>query len=173
MIFCYIHISVPCIDIIREGFSNSRYEKIWYPQWDIMQRKCKLEVLMKSLSLELRETYGSIIKKEKCWCKKRWRTPGQQSLLSQLSKAHLSSQRLKQQAQALHGSAPDLYYAISLVFYQLLSMRTNRFLNSIAWSWDLLFFLLCSHAQYQYESFYFILFLLCHLCCYVLKSVLF
>lgn len=45
---------------------------------------------------------------------RRWRSPGEQGSLHQGSKPHVGSQRLKQGAQSLHGSAPDplcIYYS--------------------------------------------------------------
>ena len=57
-----------------------------------------------------------ILRKRKwrdCEIQRGWKTPEEQDPLNQLSKVHMSSQKLRQQAQGLHGSVPgplSIYY---------------------------------------------------------------
>lgn len=61
-----------------------------------------------------------------------WRTPGKQGPLQQLSKVHMTSQRLDQQKLSLHRYSPGplhIYSSFQLsVFMGFLSMWTNGFL---------------------------------------------
>ena len=56
MIFCYTHIQVLSLVIIRKASSCSRWEQIQRPT--VMGRESKLNVSTKSLLSELRESSG-------------------------------------------------------------------------------------------------------------------
>lgn len=78
----------------------------------------KLEVFIRSLPLELRESHRRGGTKN-IGPRKGWITPGKQGSLNELSKVHMSSERLKQKAQGLHGLAPGSLYLLQLFTYEI------------------------------------------------------
>lgn len=84
-----------------------------------------------------------------------------------ISRVHMSSQRLNQQAEDLHGSTLSLlhiYYSFSLcIFMGLWTMRMNGSLTLVS-GLSIFYLLLGCHAQLQFEVFtssHYILF--CHI----------
>ena len=100
-----------------------------YTETGRQEAHSKWEVSIKSLSSELREIFRRWERKEVRTRRDGWKTPGVQSLLEELNKAHINSQRLKQQAQGIQESVPGPQQTYSstqfCVFMGLLSMWTS------------------------------------------------
>ena len=89
----------------------------------------KWEVSIKSLSSELREICRRWDRKRVRTRRDGWKTPGVRIFLEELKKAHINSQRLKQQAWGIQESAPGPQQTYSstqfCVFMGFLSMWTS------------------------------------------------
>jgi hypothetical protein len=95
---------MPCLVIIRDPSSGSRW-KLVVPKPIVrhhVERESKLKISTGSVS----QSMGNHMKREMKDCRsQRTKTPGEYTLLKQLSRAYMGSQRVKCRACSLHGSA--------------------------------------------------------------------
>jgi hypothetical protein len=149
---CCTHMSLLLSSHYQRGFLQQQLRPDSETHSQTSCRESKFDVFIKFFSLELRKFHRRGGKK----IVKNHRTPEEQGpLLNKLSKTHMCSQRLKQQAQ---GCAYII--VISLVFLCLLVGTLSL--------------LLVCHVQCQYGSFAFILLYFVWSCLVIsLKSVLF
>jgi hypothetical protein len=122
MISCYTHRAVSYPVIIRET-SGSRWNKYRYLQLDITHKERYLSHLIALLKEEMESLQEPDGMDD---------TRRASSLLSQLSKVHIDSQRPQQKSQGLHGSVPGplcAYY--SHLFHILITIMTVRMSASL------------------------------------------
>lgn len=98
---------------------------------------------------------SGILQKQDCRKQRGCRKPGKYGPLNQLSRDHMSSQKLKSQTQDLHGSAPDLlclcYDCWFSIFVGLLTVGVD-FSDSFVSSWDNQYWHLLTRAQREREK---------------------
>lgn len=145
MTFCCTHRLVPCSAIIENLHLPADGSTYRDSKPDITKRYRDLEThssemgcLHQILSLWAQETLQKIRQKE-YKSQRVWRIPKEQGPINQLTKAHMSSKRLSQQAQGLHQSTSGplhiCYSSHFNTFMELLNVCMRGVSDSCALSW--------------------------------------
>lgn len=116
IVFCLTHRSVPCLVVLRETFSGSKFRD---SQSDVMIGVYIVVLLW----VPLYEDWRTCNKWTDCRNQRGWRTHGP---LNQLSRAHMNSQWLKQQAMDCMAMHQDLCLHIITVPSSFYGKTNNR-----------------------------------------------
>lgn len=146
MISCYTHRAVSYPVIIRET-SGSRWNKYRYLQLDITHKERYLSHLIALLKEEMESLQEPDGMDD---------TRRASSLLSQLSKVHIDSQRPQQKSQGLHGSVPGplcIYYSFLTQYVYGTPGCENKCVSDSCVCSGFFLFLLSCHVQLQYDRF--------------------